>query len=233
MIDERACIGWVVDAQVDFMDPEGRLYVRDLTDDSDPGSVQVIPTLQKAVEWMRAHCDVVVFTGDWHGYDDDEIDPEHPDPQAGTYPPHCMGRSPDPGEREGAQVIPEIRPRDPLVLSLDTDEAEARQVAARAVAQGREVFIQKNRFNVFEGNPATEAFLQGLEEALGRPLEFVVAGVARDVCVTGAVDGMEERGYPVVALRDATWGLGLEPEEDTLARWSRGGRILTTAELPA
>ena len=58
-----ARIGWIVDAQVDFMDPAGRLYIRDLFDDTDPGSVQVVPALVKATAWMRAHCDVIVYTG--------------------------------------------------------------------------------------------------------------------------------------------------------------------------
>lgn len=229
----RGRIGWVVDAQVDFMDPAGRLYVKDLGDESDPGSVQIVPTLERAVAWMRQHCDVVVFTGDWHALDDSEIDPVRPDPKAGTYPPHCMGRSDDARERAGAELIPQVRPDEPLVLPFDADEPKALYVAERAVEERRPVFIQKTRFDVFAGNPATEAFLSGLETALGTPLEFVVVGVARDVCVTQAVDGMQTRGYPVTALSDATWGLGLEPEVDTLGRWSRQGRVITFEELLA
>ena len=58
-------------------------------------------------------------------------------------------------------------------------------------------------------------------------------GVARDVCMTQAVDGLQARGYDVTAVRDATWGLGLEPEEVTLARWAEKGRVVTLAELKA
>ena len=220
-----------MDAQVDFMDPEGRLYVKDLGSDEDVGSVQIVSTLGKAVEWMRATCALVVFTGDWHGMDDDEIDEVAPDPLAGTYPPHCMGRSDDPRERRGADVIPEIRPVDPIVLDIHASEQEARSIAARAVAESRPVFIRKNRFDVFVGNESTEAFLEGLASALGTHLAFVVVGVARDVCVTQAVDGMQARGYPVTVLSDATWGLGLEPEAKTLARWSEKGRVTTLDEL--
>ena len=226
-----ARIGWIVDAQVDFMDPAGRLYVRDLFDDTDPGSVQVVPALVKATAWMRAHCDVIVYTSDWHGLGDAEIDPVAPDPARETYPPHCMGRSPFPEERAGAEVIAEIRPSDPLVLAHDATEDEADVAAHRAVRERRPVFVRKTRFNVFEGNPGCEAFVRSLGEALGRPLEFVVIGVARDVCMTQAVDGLVERGHRVTAVRDATWGLGLEPEEVTLARWAEGGRVVVVAEL--
>ncbi len=226
-----ARVGWIVDVQADFMDPAGRLYVRDLFDDSDPGAVRIVPALERVTAWMSEHCDVVVYTGDWHGLEDAEIDPVAPDPGRDTYPPHCMGRSPDQDERAGAEVIAEIRPVDPVVLAHDAGEEEARSAARRAVAERRPVFVRKTRFNVFEGNPGADAFVRSLGDALGRRPEFVVIGVARDVCVTQAVDGLLERGREVTAVRDATWGLGLEPEEVTLARWAEGGRVVTVAEL--
>lgn len=226
-----ARVGWIVDVQADFMDPAGRLYVRDLFDDFDPGAVRIVPALERVTAWMSEHCDVVVYTGDWHGLEDAEIDPVAPDPGRDTYPPHCMGRSPDPAERAGAEVIAEIRPVDPVVLAHDAGEEEARSAARRAVAERRPVFVRKTRFNVFEGNPGADAFVRSLGDALGRRPEFVVIGVARDVCVTQAVDGLLERGREVTAVRDATWGLGLEPEEVTLARWAEGGRVVTVAEL--
>ena len=233
MREATALIGWIVDAQVDFMDPRGRLYVKDLGDDTDPGSTLIVATLRDAVAWMDENCELLVYTGDWHGLDDEEIDLVSPDPVAGTYPPHCMGRSADPAEQEGAKIIPEIRPSHPVVLAHDADPSAASAVVSEALADSRPVLIHKTRFDVFTGNPATEAFLTALQDALGRPLAFVVIGVARDVCVTQAVDGMQARGYAVTALSDATWGLGLEPEAETLARWSEKGRVATLAELRA
>lgn len=226
-------VGWVVDVQHDFMDPDGRLYVKALDDPADPGARAVAGRIAEAVAWMRERCRVTVFTGDWHGRDDAEIDPVAPDPARGTYPPHCMGRSDDPAERAGAAILPAVAPEDPLVLEIDASPERARAVAEAAVATGRSVFIHKNRFDVFEGNAATEPFIDALEKALGggATTEYVVVGVARDVCVTGAVDGLQARGRRVAALADATWGLGLEPEEETLARWAAGGRVLSLEEL--
>lgn len=232
MVD-TARIGWIVDVQRDFMEPEGRLYVKDLSDPDDVGARQVHDRIVDAVAWMREHCDLLVYTGDWHDYDDPEIDSDDPDPARGTYPPHCMGRSSDADERAGAEIVAAIRPDEPHVLEADADDDRAETVARRAARSGRPVFIRKTRFDVFEGNRATEAFLEALEEALARPLTFVVVGVARDVCVTGAVDGLQARDYQVTALRDATWGLGLEPEAVTLARWAGAGRVATLAELKA
>lgn len=226
-------IGWIVDVQNDFMLPPeegGRLYVRALGDDTDAGAVQAREPIERAVAWMREHCRVLVYTGDWHARDDAEIDAENPDPEHGTYPPHCMGLSDDPAEREGAEIIPSIRPADPLLLERGAPPERAREVAREAVEKGRPVFIRKERFSVFTGNPGTEAFLAELRRRLGT-LEIYLAGVARDVCVTQAVDGMQERGYRTVAIADATWGLGLEDEAATLARWSEGGRVVRTDEL--
>ena len=230
-MSQAAKVGWVVDAQIDFMDPGGRLYVKDLFSDTDPGCVQVIPALEQAVAWMQAHCEVLVFTSDWHGLDDEEIDPISPDPAKETYPPHCMGRSDDPDERAGAEIIAEIRPDDPLVLEIGASDAAARAIARSAVEQGRPIRILKNRFDVFVGNAATPALLDELQRLLGRTLDFVVAGVARDVCVTQAVDGLQARDYAVTALQDATWGLGIESEDQTLARWAAKGRVISVEEL--
>jgi nicotinamidase-related amidase len=229
-----ARIGWIVDVQNDFMLPAdrgGRLYVHDLFDDGrDAGAVQIVPQLVRAAEWMRMHCDAVVFTGDWHAYDDAEIDTVAPDAAKGTYPPHCMGLSPDADEREGAMIIPEIRPADPLVLGRDATADEARGVAGRAVDERRPVFIHKSRFSVFEGNPAADAFLGALRERLGGDVEVYMIGVARDVCVKGAIEGMLDpsRALPVTLVTDATWGLGIEPEGESLRRWMDAGAVLVT-----
>ena len=231
-------IGWVVDAQNDFMRPPeqgGRLYVHDLFDGGkDPGATQIIPALVRAVEWMRAHCDFVVFTGDWHHHHDPEIDPVAPDALKETYPPHCLGLSDDPIEREGASIIEEIRPADPVILPRDATPADADDVVRRALDERRPVWIHKNRFSVFEGNAAADAFVRALRERLGGQVEVFVAGVARDVCVKGAVEGMldESRGLPVTLITDATWGLGIETEAQSLASWmARGAALITTRGL--
>jgi nicotinamidase-related amidase len=118
-----------------------------------------------------------------------------------------------------------------VVLPRGATPEQAREVARAAVHGRRPVFVHKERFSVFEGNPGAEALLDELRALLGEPLEIVVAGVARDVCVTQAVDGMRERGYRTVAVRDATWGLGLENEAATLERWAQGGRVVALEEL--
>lgn len=226
-------VGWVVDVQNDFMRPDGRLYVHDLFDASDAGATQATAAIVRTVGWMRDHCDVVVFTGDWHAYGDREIDTVSPDATQGTYPPHCMGLADDPEERLGAAIIEEIDPGSgALVLPRDASAERARAVAEQAVAERRPVFIQKREFSVFDGNNGADAFVAALRDALGGAPEFIVCGVATDVCVKQAVEGLLDRSAPVRVVRDATWSLGLLPAADTFDAWEkRGARLDDAAAL--
>ena len=81
---------WDVDTQVDFMLPDGKLYVR--------GAEQTVPAMQRLVEAARAAGIVHVASADDHELTDAEIADE-PDFRT-TYPPHCLR-----GTR-GARKIP-------------------------------------------------------------------------------------------------------------------------------
>jgi len=227
-------VGWVVDVQHDFMHPDGRLYVHHLFDAADPGATLATGAITRTVEWMRRQCDVVVYTGDWHAYGDREIDTVAPDPTKGTYPPHCMGLSPNADERAGAALIAAIDPGpDALILPRDASGDVARETARRAAAEHRPVFVQKSEFSVFEGNPGADPFVAALREALGGDVEFVVCGVATDVCVKQAVEGLLDRNAPVAVVADATWSLGLLDAGQTLDAWAaRGATLMSSGALP-
>ena len=224
-----ALVGWVVDAQNDFMlkqRPGGRLYVRQLHDPNDLGAEQILPTLSRAVALYHRQCAQVTYTGDWHRRDDPEIDLLAPDPMKGTYAPHCMGMSDDPIERVGAELVLQVRPpHELLVLERGISGSQARQVALDSVRTGRSAFIQKYQFSVFAGASGVDEYLAGLEEALDAELVIVVCGVATDVCVKHAIDGFLARHYPVILLTDATYGLGLEDANGLVAEWQRRGLI--------
>lgn len=212
---------WDVDTQFDFMTPAvkgGKLYVADPNDPADPGAQRIVEALRRLSDYAREHGILRVATGDWHLPGHREIDAESPDYRT-TYPPHCLA-----GER-GAEKIPETALRDPLVVPLGAEPEAARRAARQARAQGRDLFLQKEEFSCFTGNPATEALLQELN-----PLALVVYGVALDVCVRHAVEGMLQRGHRVHLVEDAVWGLGLEPAEALLARWEAEGMRRTTVD---
>ena len=232
----RPRLGWVVDVQFDFMTPPergGRLYVRHLDDPRDVGATQIVPALERTVAWLHGHAHAVVYTGDWHADADREIDREQPDFRT-TYPAHCMGAGDRADERPGAELIDAIAPRGPvLVIDRDASDAAADR-AARHAADGGTVMIRKREFSVFEGQARTERFLERLTGELGEKPEFIVCGVATDVCVRMAVEGLLERGYAVTVVRDAVWGLGIQADEALFGAWAaRGARIVPLSELEA
>jgi nicotinamidase/pyrazinamidase len=216
---------WDVDTQFDFMTPAeegGKLYVRDPGDEDDRGATQIRPVLARLSDYARQHGILRVATGDWHAPDHREIAAESPDFRT-TYPPHCMAGDP------GAEKIPETELRDPIVVPLRASEETAREAVRRARREGRDIFLQKEEFSCFAGNPATDALLDELD-----PTALVVYGVALDVCVRYAVEGMLERGETVYVVEDATWGLGLEDRAELLAAWqARGARRITADEVVA
>jgi nicotinamidase/pyrazinamidase len=214
---------WDVDTQFDFMTPPeegGKLYVKDVNDAADAGATQIVPALERLSAYAREHGILRVATGDWHTLEHREIDPVDPDFRT-TYPPHCMA-----GE-VGAEKIPGTWLRDPVVVPLRSDAEMARQAVRKAREEGRDIFVQKEEFSCFTGNPAVEALIEELEADA-----FVVYGVALDVCVKAAVEGMLDRGRTVWVAEDATWGLGLEPSRALLDRWEeRGARRILTDEV--
>src|SRR5271157_4031093 len=75
---------WDVDTQVDFMLPEGKLYV--------PGAERIIPTLARLTNWAAQHQVRVIASADAHQPGDEEFS---------LYPPHCLAGTP------GQKKIPE------------------------------------------------------------------------------------------------------------------------------
>jgi nicotinamidase/pyrazinamidase len=214
---------WDVDTQFDFMTPAeqgGKLYVKDPGDESDPGAQRIVPQLESLSRYAREHGIPRVATGDWHSPGHREIDAESPDFRS-TYPPHCMA-----GER-GSEKIPETELRDPITIPLRAPDEAAREAARRAREEHRDIFVQKEEFSCFTGNAATDALIRELDAGA-----FVVYGVALDVCVRHAVEGMLERGERVYVVEDATWGLGLEDREELLRGWERrGARRVSTRQV--
>jgi nicotinamidase/pyrazinamidase len=218
-------IFWDVDTQVDFMTPAaegGKLYVHDLSDPADVGASALVPVLERLSDYARRHGILRVATGDWHTMEHREIDALHPDYRE-TFPPHCMAGEP------GAEKIAETALRDPIVLPIGASDEEARAAARTAEAEGRDIFVEKQEFSCFTGNPATDALLAEL-----RPDAVVIYGVSLDVCVRYAVEGMLERGLAVWVVEDATTGLGIEDPDALLARWAaRGAHRITSAQVTA
>jgi nicotinamidase/pyrazinamidase len=191
---------WDVDTQVDFMLPQGKLYV--------PGAEKVAPAMGRLVEAARAAGTVHVASADDHELTDDEIS-EHPDFQT-TYPPHCLR-----GTR-GARKVPETDQEDPVPIGLE--------VLPERYVRGREFLVLKKNFDVFT-NPNTDRLVAALD-----PDEIVVFGVATDVCDDAAIRGFLDRGRRVRFVEDAARGLDEGRVASCTASWRERGVEFTTAE---
>jgi nicotinamidase/pyrazinamidase len=200
---------WDVDTQVDFMLPEGKLYV--------PGAEATRGAMERLVEAARSAGVVHVASADDHELTDPEISAS-PDFE-NTYPPHCLR-----GTR-GALRIPETEQVDPLPLGMTPYPPG---VLRELVQDRRELLLLKKSYSVFT-NPSAEALVDILD-----PDEVIVFGVATDVCNHAAIVGLVDRGRKVAFVEDAARGLSAGRVAACLALWrERGVRFTTTDEVVA
>jgi len=199
---------WDVDTQVDFMKEDGHLYVTD--------AESITTHLGRLTAAAQRHGIPVVASADHHDPDDAELSDE-PDFEE-TYPPHCLKGTP------GQEKIAETS-RDDLV-EIDKEplpEQELRQKLLTADA----VLLLKKRFDVFS-NPNTEKVLAAVQ-----PEHIVLYGVALDVCVFHALEGLWRRGYRDLTLvTDATRAIDPDKGRELLEEWrQRGVEMATTEEV--
>ena len=198
---------WDVDTQVDFMLPDGKLYV--------PGADEAIPAMERLVAAARAAGVVHVASADDHELTDPEIVPPDDADFANTFPPHCLR-----GTRGAAKIV-ETEQLDPLPLSLTPYPPGL----LAALVDGRpELLLLKKNFNVFT-NPNCDPLLDALD-----PDEIVLFGVATDVCDDAAIRGFLQRGRRVRFVEDAARGLDEQRTAACTAFWREGGVEFTTVD---
>ena len=173
-------IFWNVDTQVDFMEPDGKLYVQ--------GAEEIRPLLEKITRFASEHNLRVVNTADYHLVNSAELS-NHPD-FVNTFPPHCMAES------KGAMYIPETDPERPIII--DWNQELILDSRFDNPERFRNILIRKDAFDVFAGNPYTEKVLDIIQ-----PDRVFVYGVTTNVCVDQAVTGLAERGKEVFVFSDA------------------------------
>lgn len=202
---------WDVDTQVDFMRPEGSLYV--------PGAAEIGPALAALTRHAATSGITRVASVCDHVLEDDEIS-DTPDFET-TFPPHCLRGTP------GQAKVPETALVDPVVVPNRPEDPAV--LASRLARHAGEVLIEKNHFDVFT-NPNTSAVLDVLA-----PDAIVVYGVAQDVCDAHAIAGFLRRGgLRVVFVEDAARPIDAARGARLLAGWKdRGVAVMRTDEVIA
>ncbi len=174
------CIFWNVDTQIDFVSPEGKLYV--------PGA-ELIKSNWEVLTQLANHKSItVVNTADWHYSNSAELSAT-PDFMK-TFPEHCMAKT------TGAEYVEETKPENPLIIDWETEISF--NIGLIESKKFRNYVIRKDAFDVFKGNPFTEQLLAFLS-----PKTVIVYGVTTNVCVNDAVVGLVQRGKNVIVVEDA------------------------------
>ncbi len=168
---------WNVDTQLDFVSPNGKLYVQD--------AELLKPVWEKITQLAKTNSIRVVNTADYHYPDSTELSstPNF----INTFPPHCMANS------EGAEYIIETNPENPIIFDWNKNDTELFDIGPH-----RNIIIRKDAFDVFKGNQLTKSILNYMA-----PKTVIVYGVTTNVCVNDAVVGLINRVETVYVIEDA------------------------------
>jgi nicotinamidase/pyrazinamidase len=206
MTEIKDIIFWDVDTQVDFMNPEGKLYV--------PGAELLKDNLGKLTQYARMNNIRILGTVDYHSDSDPEIEEENPDYEK-TFPPHCMQNEP------GQEKIMETR--SDLTNWIDSDSYPEEEIKNTINSKGPIIF-RKSSYDSFS-NPNTFTFIGEI-----KPKKVAVYGVAIDYCVKSAIEGLMNFGeLDIYLVVDAIEGIKEEESIKLVEEWvQKGVRTVTT-----
>ncbi|MDE0444463.1 MAG: cysteine hydrolase [Gammaproteobacteria bacterium] len=194
---------WDVDTQVDFMRPDGKLYV--------DGAETIVANLRALTDFAHGNGIRIVGSSDNHDPGDDELSatPDFVD----TFPPHCLRGT------EGQARIPETVLREVLVVE---PEDTVTDVVRRVANHSGDILFHKHYFDVFT-NPSVGPVV----ETLGID-EVVLYGVALDVCNRYALEGLLSRHLEVAItlVTDAVRAIDENSRDALLNAWQRRGVVL-------
>jgi nicotinamidase/pyrazinamidase len=176
-----------------------------------PDAEHIIPNLRKLTDFAHGHGVRIVASADDHVREHPEIS-DTPDWKS-TFPPHCLRGTP------GQKKIPETALRDPLVIEPDAQDAKAPR---------GDILFHKHRFDVFS-NPHVLPVLDLLDAQ-----DIVLYGVALDVCVKYAIEGLLEHrpSIRLFAVVDAMKPIDRDVAEHLLREWGdEGVRLVKTSEV--
>ena len=206
---KKETIFWDVDTQYDFMRPEGALYV--------PGTEGIIDNVSRARRFALDNGYSILASTDWHQEGNAEIS-GRPDFKT-TFPPHCLAGKKG-SERVGylGDLQVDVVPNEKM------SDADLRKLLEKSQFH---IVIRKEALDIFS-NPNTKTLID-----LSKPKTVVIFGVALDLCLRMAVEGLLNMGsMKLYLLRDAVKGLGTKPDNDVLEEFkNKGVEIMSLADL--
>lgn len=168
---------WNVDTQVDFVEPNGKLYVT--------GAELLKPIWAEILGFAKEKNIRVVNTADFHYPESNELS-NKPD-FITSFPEHCMANT------KGAEYVQETQPESACIVDWNKERP-----SLKTIGESRNIVIRKDAFDVFAGNPYTSQIVEMLNPSI-----VVVFGVTTNVCVNDAVVGLAKCVDQVLVIEDA------------------------------
>jgi len=191
-----------IDTQVDFVDPNGALYV--------PGSKEIAPNIRRLLEYAGEHRITTISPMCAHVVNDSEFQ---------QFAPHCVEGSP--GQRRYFDELPALR------RHVWEPEATVGK-GDLEIVRGDHYVVKKRSFPMLS-NPWVKALA---ERGRFRGMDAVAFGVATDVCVRVDVLDLCHAGAHVRLVRDAIAGIRADDSERALREIiGAGARLVTTDEI--
>ena len=203
-------IFWNTDTQKDFINKDGALYVE--------GAESIRENLQILTNAAKKFNITVVNTADYHGKDTEEISSK-PDFKT-TFPPHCMAGT------VGADFITETSPNCNYGDNYYIVGWDNKKIDFAVLKRARNIIIQKDKFDVFEGNKHTSQILASLAPSI-----VIVYGVTTQICVNFAVLGLAKRYYKIIVAEDAIKELPNLPSDNIKENWKKEGVLLRDTDF--
>ena len=175
-MEKKRVIFLDIHTQSDFLNPQGKLYI--------PGAEKIVDTISEIRKFALQNGYSIIATMDWHALDDDEIS-FTPDFRT-TFPPHCMAHQSG-SERIG--YLGEIP-----IDYLNTKKIHPAQLKNLIDKDQFHIVIRGTSVDIFK-NPNIAILLNLIE-----PKVIIVFGVALDICVRYAIEGLIHRNKSNIIL---------------------------------
>jgi nicotinamidase/pyrazinamidase len=191
-----------VDTQIDFLEPNGALYV--------PGAETLQSNFERLIDYARKNNIPIWGSVDAHNPSDAELSRS-----GGAFPDHCMRGEP------GQQKIAATKPLHPFwIENRNYQKSDLLKIKRHS----NELYFLKQSFNVFD-NP-------NMRRLSAPFATVVIFGVATDYCVLAAVLGFREMKKSVFLVADAIKPVNVNPGdgEAALQKMQKAGAILTTTD---
>jgi nicotinamidase/pyrazinamidase len=168
-----------------------------------PDAEGIIDNIKKLFVYAKEHKIKILSSTDAHKVDD---------PEFKLFPLHCVKGTP------GNQKIEASTCKDYIIIE------NVRQNVTESMLDHDQVIIEKQSHDIFDNTNIDKVIIQ-LDAR-----DYVVFGVATDICVKLAVFGLLRRGYKVTLVTDAVKAITKEGEGKALKEMKDAGAIFTTTE---